>query len=183
MKIFCKILKKLATWYKSSFWTLEKQAIKAGVVMGSDNFIASQFWSTEPYLITIGNHCQITGGVKLFTHGGGGAVRRWYPKFDTFGKVHIGDYVYIGNDVKVMPGVTIGDNVLIAAGSIVTKSIPAGVVVAGNPAKFVCSIEDYLNRNLQYNTNTKGVSPEIKRKILLSMDDDKFMTKNLIKSN
>ena len=46
-----------------------------------------------------------------------------------------------------MPGVTVGDNVLIAAGSIVTKSIPSNVVVAGNPARFICSIEDYIERN------------------------------------
>lgn len=129
------------------FWSLEKQAIHAGVEMGCNNFIASRFWSSEPYLIKIGSHCQITAGVKFYTHGGAGAVRRWFPKFDTFGKVSIGDYVYIGNDAKIMPGVTVGDNVLIAAGSIVTKSIPSKVVVAGNPARYICSIEDYIERN------------------------------------
>ena len=77
-------------------------------------------------------------------------MRRWYPKFDTFGKVGIGDYVYIGNDAKIMPGVIIGDNVLIAAGSIVTKSIPSNVVVAGNPARYICSIEDYIELNNKY---------------------------------
>ena len=120
--------------YRRNFWSLEKQAIYAGVEMGVDNFITSRFWSSEPYLIKIGSHCQITGGVRLYTHGGAGAVRRWYPRFDTFGKVIIGDYVYIGHDAKIMPGVVVGDNVLIAAGSIVTKSVPADCIAAGNPA-------------------------------------------------
>lgn len=55
-----------------------------------------------------------------------------YPRFDTFGKVKIGDYVYIGTNSLIMPGVTIGDGSLIAAGSVVTKSVPPGVVVGGN---------------------------------------------------
>ena len=57
--------------YKRFFWSLEKQARYAGVNLGKNNFIASRFWSSEPYLITIGDNNQITSGVKLFTHGGG----------------------------------------------------------------------------------------------------------------
>ena len=49
---------------------LEQQARKAGVSMGSGNEIMSRFWSSEPYLIEIGDNCQITNGVKFFTHGG-----------------------------------------------------------------------------------------------------------------
>ena len=119
-----KLIYKIKALYRKAFWPLEKRARYAGVNIGHHNFIASQFWGTEPYLITIGSHCQITKGVSLLTHGGGGAVRRQYPKFDTFGKVTLGDYVYIGNNSMIMPGVTIGNNVLVAAGSIVTKSVP-----------------------------------------------------------
>lgn len=163
------------------FWSLEKQALHVGVEIGEDNYIASKFWSSEPYLIKIGSHCQITAGVKLYTHGGAGAVRRWLPKFDTFGRVSIGDYVYIGNDAKIMPGVSIGDNVLIAAGSIVTKSIPSNIVVAGNPAKYVCTVEEYIDRNKIFNTNTKGMSMENKKKYLLSMEESKFITKDKLR--
>lgn len=167
--------------YRRLFWSLEKQAIHAGIEMGSENFIASRFWSSEPYLIRIGSHCQITAGVKFYTHGGAGAARRWYPKFDTFGKVVIGDYVYIGNDAKIMPGVTVGDNVLIAAGSIVTKSIPANVVAAGNPAKYICTIEEYIERNKRYNTDSKGLSVEEKKRLLLSLEESKFIRKGYLK--
>lgn len=174
LKSFIKFLWQI---YRRLFWPLEKQALHVGVKMGKANFIASRFWSSEPYLITVGSHCQITAGVKLYTHGGAGAVRRWYPKFDTFGKVVIGDFVYIGNDAKIMPGVTVGDNVLIAAGSIVTKSIPSNVVVAGNPARYICSIEDYIGRNKKYNTDPKGLSAEEKKRLLLSLEESKFISK------
>ena len=78
----------------------------------------------------------------------------------------------------IMPGVTIGNHVLIAAGSVVTKSVPSGVVVGGNPAKIICTIEEYKNKNIRFNTNTKSVAAEDKKKILLSLDDNKFITKS-----
>lgn len=177
-----KLLKKIISAYQTIFWSMEKQARYAGVSMGESNYISSRFWtSSEPFLIKIGSFCAITAGVKLYTHGGARAARRWYPKFDIFGKVTIGDYVYIGNNSLIMPGVTIGDNVLIAAGSIVTKSIPSNVVVAGNPARYVCSIEEYIERNKQYNTDSKGLSKEKKKELLLSLDESKFIHKRQLK--
>lgn len=176
------MIKKLIKKYKRYFWTLERQARDSGVVLGKGNFIASYFWGSEPYLITIGNNCQITSGVKLFTHGGAGAAREQYPKFDVFGKVTIGDNVYLGNNSLVMPGVTIGNNVLVAAGSVVTKSIPENVVVGGNPARFLCTIDDYIERNLAYNTNSKGMSRKEKKKLLMTMDDNMFVRKKTVKT-
>ena len=152
-----------------------------GCQLGGGNFIDSRFWEpSEPYLIKIGNNCQITRGVLFFTHGGAGAVRKWYPKFDTFGKITIGDYVYIGCNSIVLPGVTVGNNVLIAAGSVVTKSIPDNVVVGGNPAKIICSIESYLDRNRKFNMDTKGMPKEQKRSLLLSTDDASFIKKKVL---
>ena len=87
------------------------------------------------------------------------------------------DYVYLGNNVLVMPGVEIGDNVLVASGSIVTKSIPSNVVVGGNPAKYICSIEEYFERNKRFNLDSKLMSASQKRDLLCSLDDDKFIKK------
>ncbi len=176
MKIFI-ILRNL---YRRAFWSLEKQARKAGVKIGTNNFISSHFWSSEAYLITIGNYCGITADCKIFTHGGGHSVRWKDPKFDSFGKVTIGDYVYLGNRVMVMPGVTIGDHVLVAAGSVVTKSIPSNVVVGGNPARILCSIDDYYNRNKQYNLDTKDLDADTKRTLLISLPDERFIHKNYL---
>lgn len=175
------IVKKIMTAYQKSFWSLEKQARHAGVVIGKGNFVASRFWGAEPYLIEIGDFCQITGGVKILTHGGGNAVRRLYPHFETFGKVRIGNHVYLGYNSMIMPGVIIGNDVLVAAGSIVTKSIPDGVVVGGNPARFICTIEEYIARNKNYDTESKGMSRDAKRELLENLPVEKFVTKPHIK--
>ena len=155
---------KLLSIYRRIFWSLERQARYAGVALGKGNFIASEFWSTEGYLITVGNHCQITHGVKVLTHG----------------RVVIGDYVYLGSNSLIMPGVTIGDNVLVAAGSVVTKSIPSGLVVGGNPARVICTIEQYIERNKQYNLNSEGMKQRDKKRLLTSIEESRFVKKRTI---
>lgn len=80
-----------------------------------------------------------------------------------------------------MPGVTIGDNVLVAAGSVVTKSIPNNVVVGGNPAKILCTIDEYIERNIKYNLNSKGLSYADKKKLLLSLPEEMFIRKSIMK--
>ena len=60
-----------------------------------------------------------------------------------YGKsVKIGDRVWLGGDVKILPGVTIGEDTIIRTGSIVTKDIPAGVIAAGNPCRVIREITD-----------------------------------------
>ena len=80
----------------------------------------------------------------------------------------------------IMAGVSVGDNVLIAAGSVVTKSVPSNVVVGGNPAKILCPLEVFIERNMKYNTNSKGLSYEEKKKLLLSISEDMFIKKKLM---
>ena len=92
-----------------------------------------------------------------------------------FGKVVIGDWVYIGTGSQILPGVTIEDHVLVAAGSIVTKSIPAGSIVAGNPAKIIGRLDDYIQRNLKWNVGTNNLSGKEKEKVLLSLSEDRFV--------
>lgn len=154
-----------------------KYARHIGVNIGKNNLIRKNHWSSEPYLITVGENCQITHGVLIHTHGGGQVVRDRIPDFDVFGKVNIGNWVYIGANSQIMPGITIGDNVLIAAGSIVTCSIPAGEVWGGIPARRICSVEEYIERNNPYNIGSKNMSFEEKKKLLLSLSDDKFIKK------
>ena len=130
-------------------------------------------------MITVGSNCAITAGVKIFTHGGARVARIKYPRFDTFGKVKIGDYVYIGTNSLIMPGVTIGDGSLIAAGSVVTKSvnIRSANAAIGNPAKYLCTVDEYIEHNKQFNFDTKGVEYNQKRTLLLSSPDEKFVRK------
>lgn len=57
-------------------------------------------------------------------------------------EVHIGNSVWIGGNCTILPGVAIGDGAVIAAGSVVTKDVPAGAVVAGNPARVIKYVTD-----------------------------------------
>lgn len=155
----------------------EKYARHIGVTIGKNCFISTREWSTEPYLITIGNHVQVTRGVFIHTHGGGHCLRKEHPDFDVFGKVVIEDWAYIGSGSHIMPGVTIGEGALVASCSVVTKSVPPHTVVAGNPARVICTTEEYYERNLKYNTGIKGLNTDAKKKILLSLSEDKLIKK------
>lgn len=159
------------------FYSYEKQAIRAGVNIGKNNFINSRFWSTEPYLITIGSNVQITKGVLIHTHGGGNSVRMLDPLFDCFGKVVIEDWVYIGSYAQIMPGVTIGQGAIVAAGSIVTKSVSSGTIVGGNPARIIGTVDEYMMRNKRYNTKTKGLNSASKKNVILNLPSEMFIKK------
>ncbi len=163
--------------------TPKRYARFIGVKFGKNCLIATKNWSSEPYLIEIGDNVQITHNVSVHTHGGSHVVRKVIPDFDMFGRVIIEDGAYIGAYSQIMPGVTIGRGALVAAGSIVTKSVPSDVVVAGNPAKFICTVEEYIERNMKYNVGTKGLSLDAKKKALLAMGEDKFIRKVYIKVN
>ena len=148
---------------------------KHGMKIGNGCSINTWNFLEECYLIEIGDNVQITAGVRIFTHGGGYVLRKLCPNFDCFGKVCIGNNVYIGNNAMIMPGITIGDNVVIGAGSIVTKNVPDNVVIAGNPAKIVCSIDNYRDKYLQYNLDCKHMNVQEKKKYLLSLPDERFL--------
>ena len=148
-----------------------------GVKVGHNCLIATHNWSTEPYLVTIGNNVQLTVGVTIHTHGGGNSVRKLHPDFDIFGKVVIKDWAYVGAYSQIMPGVTIGEGAIVAAGSIVTKSVPAHTVFGGNPAKYICTVDEFYQKNKDFDVATKNVSSKEKRKILMSLLDDKFIKK------
>lgn len=144
---------------------------KLGVTIGERFQSGSRIlWGTEPYLICIGNDVKITDCVKFITHDGGVHVlRNLYPdmkKCDVFGTITIGNNVFIGNDVILLPNSKIGNNVVIGAGSIVTGEIPDNSVAAGVPCKVISEIEDYYKKKKKNSLLTKNLSAEEKRKAL-----------------
>lgn len=155
----------------------EQYARHIGVNIGKNCLINTRNWSSEPYLVTIGNNCQITHNVSIHTHGGGNAIRKDHPDFDVFGKVVIEDWAYIGAFSQIMPGVTIGEGALVAAGSVVTKSVAPHTVVGGNPARYICTTEEFYEKNKQFNLSTKGKTTKEKEAILLGASDDMFIKK------
>ena len=113
-------------------------------VMGDVNF------GSEPYLITLRKNCRITNGTIFITHDGGTWAFRnkWteYKEVISFGRIEIGEETFIGARTIIMPGVIIGKNCVIGAGSVVTKSIPDESVACGVPAKIIRTTKEYADK-------------------------------------
>jgi acetyltransferase-like isoleucine patch superfamily enzyme len=123
-----------------------------GVKLGKNCRITGKHISFggEPYLVEIGDDVTITPGVRFQTHDGGVALfRKEYPGMNILGKIKVGNNVFIGEDAMIMLGVEIGDNVVVGARSVVTKSVPSNSVVAGVPARVIKSLDEYKESSLQ----------------------------------
>ena len=111
--------------------------------LGSNSLINMHCTLLDTAPIVIGECAMIGPDVKIYTsvHALDGAERFWHEpdgvaavKTQTL-PVHIGNYTWIGGGSVILPGVTIGDNVVIGAGNVVTKSIPDNAVACGNPCQ------------------------------------------------
>lgn len=102
-----------------------------------------------PKLISLGNNVWIASGVSLIPHDAIHHMLNYCVEGENF-KEHIGcidikDNVFIGANSTILPNVTIGPNTIVAAGTLVNKSIREGVY-AGVPAKHICSFEDFVEK-------------------------------------
>ncbi len=120
-----------------------KTLVKRGLTVGID-FNRQQGCYIDPthcFLIEIGDHVTMSIRVVLLAHDASTKKILGYTKI---GQIHIGNNVFIGANTTVLPNVRIGDNCIIGANSIVTKNVPENTVAAGNPARVICSVEEYI---------------------------------------
>ena len=147
---------------------------KKGLIIGNncEVYNTAEF-SSEPYLIEIGDNVRINSGVTFVTHDGGVWVLRNSKEeckdSDFFGKIKVGNNVHIGTNSIIMPNVTIGNNCIVGCGSIVTKSVPDNTIVAGVPARQIESIEEYYKKKKDKLVNTKHMNPIEKKDFLIKI--------------
>lgn len=127
--------------------------IKLGMKIGENCSIQPGviFDYSHCWLIKIGSNVTIAPQAYLLAHD---ASTKNLNNYTKIGSITIEDNVFIGARALIMPGVTIGKNSIVAAGSIVTKSVPDGSVVAGNPAKVIFTVDKFKVKN----EHLKGVS-------------------------
>lgn len=111
-------------------------------------------FGTEPWLIEIGNNVTLGQGVLLITHDGTSRLfrdrlPRLSPFGNRFGTIVIRDNCFIGNNAILLPGIEIGPDSAVGAGSVVTRTVPPWTVVAGNPARPIKTLDEYIEGYLQ----------------------------------
>lgn len=122
-------------------------ARRKGATVGEGCRILTSRFGSEPWLISIGSRVTVSSDVVFVNHDGSGwLVSDEKGRRYRYARISVGDGCFIGAGSIIMPGVRIGSRCVIGAGSVVTKSIPSGSVVAGNPAKYICEYEDFVDK-------------------------------------
>ena len=149
-----KLLKRILYRNKSDSQTYVNYLKKIGMDIGERVVIYDPrsvcIDETRPYLVRIGNDVKITRGVTILTHGYDWSVLAgvYNRVLGSAGSVSISDNVFIGMNATILKGVSIGANVIVGANSLVNKNVPDNCVVAGNPARVICSIEEYYEKRI-----------------------------------
>jgi acetyltransferase-like isoleucine patch superfamily enzyme len=139
-----------------------------GVRIGEDCLIHTPYFSTEPYLIKIGDRVAISSGTEFITHDAVGFLFQDHPNMGLYGTIEVGSNTFFGLKCLVLPGTRIGSNCVIGAGSVVRGVIPDNSVVMGNPAKVI--MQTPLLKQLLVHSpgrlETHMYTPKEKRKVL-----------------
>ena len=143
-------------WAKRSPNTWIEYLRNQGMRIGEGTTIfAKPFFVTidisRPWLIEIGKNVQITKGVTILTHGYDGSTlkAKYGNLIGSAGKVTIGDNCFIGMNTTILKGTSIGENCIVGASSVLTgNTYPSNCVIAGNPAKVICTLDEYFEKRL-----------------------------------
>jgi maltose O-acetyltransferase len=118
---------------------------KNGLILGKNVEIIDTFFfdPSHCFLISIGDNCTICPNVRLIAHDASTKKIFGYTKI---GRIDIKENCFISDSVIVLPNVTIGPNSIVGAGSVVTKDVLPDSIAAGNPAKVISSVKDYIKK-------------------------------------
>ena len=121
--------------------------IARGLVIGKNVTISASAYidTSYPYLIRIGDNCSLAEHVRVFAHDA--TTFKFTNGHTRLGKVEIKDNCFIAERTIILPGVTIGPNVLVAAGSVVNRDIPPNSCVAGVPARVYAKFDKFIEQH------------------------------------
>lgn len=126
----------------------QRQLVAAGLRLGEGAFIARPTYidPSRPWLVTIGEHSTLAPFVVVMVHDPSMRVQTGLTRF---ARVDIGKRVFVGSRAIILPGSVIGDDSVVAATAVVQGDVPAGSLVAGNPAKIISKVQAMTERHLQ----------------------------------
>jgi acetyltransferase-like isoleucine patch superfamily enzyme len=115
--------------------------------MGEDCSIQTNVTITDPLHLSLGSNVRLSG-CTLFGHDGSVNMAKQLSgkRLDRVGKLDIRDNVFIGHQAIVMAGVTIGPNAIVGAGAVVTRDVSPNAIVAGNPARVIGRLDEFIVR-------------------------------------
>ena len=159
-------------------YTIES-LVGRGMRLGKNVWIGPhvQIDHSHAWLVSIGDETVIASRAIILAHD---ASTRRHIGYTKIGRVRIGSRTFIGAGAIILPGVSIGDDVVIGAGSVVTRDVPDGCVAAGNPCRVVGPTSEYMEKNrsqigklptysAQY-TLRGGISREMKQRMISDLE-------------
>lgn len=177
-----RIISKIKSLYHYHTKSNLEYAKHLGVTIGDKCRVYIKDFGSEPWLIKIGNKVTITHGTRFINHDGSTwLIDDEKGRRQLFRRIEIGNNVFIGMNTIILPGIKIGDDVVVAAGSVLVKSIPSGSIVGGNPAKIIGSFDDYKKRVLETYVSNQEMDFNLDYKSMVNQIVDPSFKKELQK--
>ena len=142
---------------------------KHGIKIGNNCLVCTPLLLEEPYLLEIGDNVSISSHVIFLTHDY--SIHNVTGRSTLYGKIKIGNNCFLGNACIILPGVTLADNIIVGAGSVVTKSFEqSNVIIAGNPAKVIGTWDAFKDKYADKGICHGGSKKEIKAAVNANLD-------------
>ena len=140
--------------YKRSKYIVKKNIFYS---VGDNFFFQPRKLPSDAKMISFGNNVTVASDVTFINHDiihnvlNNMGYNKYYPYY--LRPIKVGDNVFMGSNSVILPNIKIGNNVIIGSGSVVTKDIPDNTVVGGNPAKKICTFDEYVSKREKTYTN------------------------------
>ena len=161
--------------YTNSITYFRSLGVRIGNNVSIISPVSPVIFSSEPYLVSVGDNTTISFDVVFVTHDAATRVIRNLPDGNretvVYGTISLGKNCFIGCRTTILPNVKIGDNTIIGAGSLVNRDIPSNVIAAGNPCKVICTLDEYREKHKDDFLYMVSLSYEEKKKYLMKHFD------------